>query len=150
MFMSGSSRQVSFSERMKAQGYEPGPKCCATTSLAAIAGIALFIIGCVGAAGAFPGSAIGWVTVGLAGGRFALQLAMGNFKQRKIDLIVSGLLAAVLVTVGTLGGMGVLSATQVGWGIIGTALAFVPLRCTTSCFKQYQIAQQSAQRRYTH
>ncbi|MCH9628199.1 MAG: hypothetical protein S4CHLAM2_18540 [Chlamydiales bacterium] len=38
-------------------------------------------------------------------------------------------MAATLITVGALGGAGILSATQVGWGIVGTVLVSIPLRC---------------------
>jgi hypothetical protein len=129
------SGQVNFSSIMRAQGYEVGPRCYATTGGSFIASMALFIIGCVGAAGAFPGSAIGWTTVGLAGGGFALSIAAGNFKLRKFDLIISGLMTAALVTIGAFGGAGILSATQVGWGIIGTSLAAMPLGCIVNCHK---------------
>jgi hypothetical protein len=132
----------------KAQGYELGPKCCAIMGLSAITGLTLFIIGCVGAAGAFPGSAIGWVTVGLAGGGFALNLAVGNLEKRKVELIVGALVAAVLITVGALGGTGLLSTIQVGWGIIGASLASLPVSCVAACLKGRHIEQVHMERKF--
>jgi hypothetical protein len=138
------SSQVNFAlmgELMKAKGYECSPRCCAISGVAFITSLALFIIGCVGAAGAFPGSTIGWVTVALAGGGFVLNLALGNFKQRKFELILGGLLVAALIPVGVLGGVGILSATQVGWGILGTSLATSLAGGVYSCLKRKQIEQ---------
>jgi len=140
--MSGGNPLAPCTDQLRAQGYEPGPKCCATQGLSTLAGMALFIIGCIGAAGAFPGSSIGWVAVGLGGGGFALSLAAGNLKKRKLDLIPAAIIAAIVVTIGALGGAGVLSATQVGWGIVGTTLAAGPIFCCFSCAKQLQLQQQ--------
>lgn len=120
-------------------GFELGPKCCAATTVNGVAMLALFVIGCMGAAGTFPGAAIGWVTVGLGGGAFLFNLAStDDFKRRKLDLIAAAVMAAILVTVGTLGGMGMLSTAQVGWGIVGTGLAFMPVNCVISCIKKSQ------------
>lgn len=124
---------------LRAQGIEPGAKCCATVSIAAVASTALFIIGCVGAAGAFPGSTIGWVTIGLGGGSYALSLSLGNLQKRKFDVITGGLVATALVVVGALGGAGILTAQQVGWGIVGTTLANIPISCIRSSFLQSQV-----------
>ena len=119
--------------QIKNYGYECSPKCCAAMSLSIITSISLFIIGCIGAAGAFPGSSIGWVTVGLAGGTFILtNLASNKFKERIFELISSALITAILVTVGVLGGVGILSSTQVGWGIVGTSLASMPVNIAIS------------------
>ena len=116
-------------------GLELGPRCCATLCGAGLISVALFIIGCIGAAGAFPPASMGWVTIGLAGGSFALYLAAGNLKDRKFDVIVLALMTAAYVTVGALGAAGILSVTQVGWGIIGTMLAAIPLKCIGSSVK---------------
>src|ERR1700722_19660073 len=108
---------------LKARGYKAGPQLWVTAGLKTIAIFALFVIGCMGAAGTFPGSAIGWITVGISGGGFLLSLGLGKFKKRKFQLIILALITAVMVTVGTLGGTGVLSTAQVGWGIIGITIA---------------------------
>lgn len=135
------SSPVNYNEVAKDLGYEFGLKCYTFVGLAHIASLALFIIGCIGAAGAFPGSGstMGWVTVGLALGTFALYLAYGKLKERKHELIVFGLIAAALVTVGALGSASILSTAQVGWGIIGTTLAVIPLQCGLISLKARQI-----------
>ena len=83
------------------------------------------------------------MTVGLAGGGFALNLSLGNLEKRKFELITGALMAAVLITVGALGGTGLLSTTQVGWGIIGTRLASVPMSYVSDCLKKRHIEQVS-------
>jgi hypothetical protein len=116
------------------RGLEPGAQCYITQSLYHLTTLALFIIGSLGAAGVFPGSMIGWVTVGLASGAFVFSLTSGNCGKRIPDLIVSGLITAVLVTVGALGSAGVLSTTQVGWGVVGTLSISTPIsKCIGGC-----------------
>ncbi len=85
-----------------------------------VTAVALFVIGCIGAAGVFPGSTIGWTTIGLGGGAFALTLAM---RCRKFFLIIATTAFASFVTLGALGAAGILSGTQIGWGVVGTSLA---------------------------
>lgn len=117
-------------------GYKPGIKCCALTCAGSVFGLALFIIGCIGASGGFAAApAIGGAAIGLSVVGFALTLAQGNFKKRTFELVLSGLMAAAFITVGALGAAGVLTATQVGWGIVGTIL------CTmfVSCMKGYYL-----------
>ena len=116
-------------------GLELGPRCCATLCGASLISTALFIIGCMGAAGAFPPASMGWVTIGLAGGSFALYLAAGGLKDRKFEVILMALMTAAIVTVGALGAAGVLSVNQVGWGIVGTNLAALPISCIGSSVK---------------
>lgn len=111
-------------------GYKGDPadlKWKATQGLSLITGIVLLIIGCVAAAGAFPGASLPWVTVGLAGGGFLLTLAYGKFSDRKFELISRALMAAAFITIGALGGAGILSTAGVAYGIIGTTLALIPM-----------------------
>lgn len=124
---------------LQAQGYPISPRSPATVILNMIASIALFIIGCVGAAGAFPGPAIGWVAVGVAGGRFILNLTLGNFEKRKFELISEALVAAVILIIGVLGGIGILSVTQAGWGIVGASLVAIPVLCSGSLLKKWDM-----------
>jgi hypothetical protein len=127
MSISCDAIKTQFKEKLEEAGYELGPRCYATVGVSVIASCALFIIGCIGAAGILPGSLIGWTAVGLGGAGFLLSLSLGNFEKRKVELITGALLAAVYVTVGALGATGILSATQVGWGIIGSSLAAMPV-----------------------
>lgn len=75
-----------------------------------------------GRLGVFPGSSIGWVTLGLGGGTFALSLAAGKLKDHKYHLVIGGLQAVTLIVIGALGCGGILSTSQVGWGIIGASI----------------------------
>lgn len=107
---------------MQDAGASPSPQCCSATSLAIIAGIALFIIAAMGAAGRIPGPTLGWTAVGLSAVCLTGGLSMGNIKKRKLELILAVVVTVAVVTLGTLGGLKVLSARQVGFGIIGTTL----------------------------
>ncbi|MCH9628200.1 MAG: hypothetical protein S4CHLAM2_18550 [Chlamydiales bacterium] len=112
------------------QGYPAaGCRVKAALSLSEVAIVALFMIGCIGASGAFPGSmSIGWAAVGGGAGLAVLSVCAGNLRGRKLKVLTSALMAATLITVGALGGAGILSATQVGWALIGTVLVSIPLR----------------------
>lgn len=81
---------------------------------------ALFIIGILAASGTFPGSAMGWTTVGIGGGYLLVKLLGGNLQNRKVDLLSSALLGALIVTFGALGASAILTPAQVGYLIIGT------------------------------
>lgn len=111
------------------------PRAVAAQVISNAAGAALFIIACIGAAGILPGSTMGWAAVGLGGGMLAFNLAAGNLKNRKTQVITIALLAISYITVGGLGAAGILSGTQVGWGVIGSALAVGPIMCYVGCCK---------------
>jgi hypothetical protein len=84
--------------------------------------LALFILGCIVASGAFPGSSLVWATMGLGGLYMAVKLLGGNYKQRKVDLISSAVIMGIVVAFGGLGSAGVLSSVQVGYALIGNIL----------------------------
>ncbi|MCC5833081.1 MAG: hypothetical protein JJU12_08605 [Chlamydiales bacterium] len=100
--------------------------------LSKVTSFALLIIACVGAAGILPGSTMGWLAIGLGGGAFALSLAAGKLKDRKITLLIGALFALIPIVVGSLGVTGILSGVQVGWGILAPNLAAIPIGC---CFR---------------
>ncbi len=133
------------SDALKVQGYNPGSRCCLFTSASVVTGLALFVIGCVAAAGAFPGSAaLGWTAIGLGAGTLALSLALGKLKLRRCELIGTSLQVVAIVAVGALGVAGVLSATQLGWAIVGIPFASIPVNCFFNCLKKAEIAEQSS------
>lgn len=127
------SLRVNFRELMQSEGYKRVSECCATmasvtmVALTVITAFSLYIIGCVGVSGALSGSTMGWITVGLGGQIVAVNLVYGNLKTHKFHSIGLGLMASALVTVGALGAAGILSATQVGWGMVGTLLSATPM-----------------------
>ncbi len=90
-----------------------------TCCTAMITGFALFVIACMAAAGTFPGATAGWVAVGIGAGGFVLNLISGNLKERKWEIITTALATALLVTIGALGGTGVIAAHHVGGAILG-------------------------------
>lgn len=81
--------------------------------------VALFIIGILAATGGMSAAAAGWSAVGLGGGALFAQLLGGDLKKRKVDLILAAICAAGLITVGALGGTGVLTGAQLGYSLIG-------------------------------
>ena len=93
-----------------------------TNLLGKILLVALFVIGCVGASGAFGGSAMGWTTLGVGVSYLGVKLIGGNLKERKVDLIAAAIIVASLIIFGTLGGVGLLTAAHVGYALIGITL----------------------------
>lgn len=87
--------------------------------------LAVFIIGCAGAAQVIPGSAMGWSVVGLGGGYMAVKILAGNIKSRAVDLISSSIVAVAIIVFGTLGCIGVLTNAQMGYALIGSVVLTV-------------------------
>lgn len=137
-------------DQFEALGMKPGPKCCSLYTLAVISATAVFIIGCIGAAGAFPsGPTMGWTTMGLSGVVLLSFLAIGELQKRKFEVIVVSLLYVTYMVLGVLGGAGVLSATQVGWGVLGTMFVAIPLSCVVmakNCLTSAQVSGQQVVR----
>ncbi len=124
-------RPVSWDQIRRVQGYQKQDSCVkAALGLSEMTILALFIIGCIGASGAFPTSmSIGWTAVGAGAGLAVLSVCARNLGSRKLKVLTSALMAATLITVGALGGVGLLSSAQVGWAVVGTVLVSIPLRC---------------------
>jgi len=108
--------------------------------------VALFVIGIVAATGAMSATAAGWTAVGLGGAALAIQFCGGNLKNRKVDLILAAVVAATIITMGALGGAGVLTGAQVGYsliGIIGTQAIFYLCCCRAHAKHQENKARQA-------
>lgn len=99
-------------------GVKFGPQCCAATVISSVLALALLIIGCQSAS--YSSAGIGYTTIGVAGGMFLADLGIGNLKERKIQILLSAFIAAAFITFGALGASSILTANQVGWGILGT------------------------------
>ncbi|MCH9627571.1 MAG: hypothetical protein S4CHLAM2_12120 [Chlamydiales bacterium] len=98
---------------------------------------ALFVFGCVAAGGVLSPAAAGWTAVGGGGAALLMQLAGGNLRNRKADLIVGGLFAISLITVGSLGGAGILTGAQVGYCLIGILAGEALLYCCAwRCYEE--------------
>lgn len=76
---------------------------------------------------------MGWLAVGLGSGTFALTLAAGKLKERKITLVLTAVFALLPVVLGSLGAAGILSGTQIGWGLIAVPLALLAIALPLSC-----------------
>jgi len=81
--------------------------------------LTVFVIGCIGSAQVLSASIIGWSLVGLGAGYMAIKLLAGKCSQRKMDLISSAIICAILSTFGGLGIAGVLSNAHIGFAMIG-------------------------------
>lgn len=126
--MSGIDQVSSY---MKAGGCEPGIRCCAGQVIQNISYAALFIIGCVAAAGAMPMTTAGWLAVGFGSAALISNLAAGGLKDRKCMAILGTLTAASIILVGALGvaGLGALTTTKA----IGIAVLVLTLTNMTYC-----------------
>lgn len=79
------------------------PKACLPRLLAVLSGLALFIIGCIAAAGHLTGPALAGSIIGLSGASFIFYLMTGDFKQSRSALIIHALATAVFMLIGTCG-----------------------------------------------
>jgi hypothetical protein len=108
------------------------PKSSPVKILAIVTLLALLIIGSVGAAGVFPGTTtIGWVTLGLASALSLFSIALFKSDKANAVTILSGV---ALIIIGALGGTGILSPTQVGWGLVGTCITHLVVRSTCAAW----------------
>lgn len=121
----------------ESRGLKIDAKCCFFGHLDVITVVALFIVGILAVAGVFNGPVVGWVAVGLGGagliGTILQSNGLDSVKKRKCQLIKAAIVAAVFISVGACGGMGLLSSAQVGTAILVTSL--VGGCCLPCCFK---------------
>lgn len=104
------------------KGVEISGRCISFTTLSAACSIALFIIACVAASGVLSPQVAGYSIAGLAGGTFLFRLCAGNVKNSKTKIVFAALLAATFVTLGALGGTGILSVKNLGISVISITL----------------------------
>lgn len=97
-----------------------------------IASIALFVIGCVAAAGAFPGAqALSGcsISIGATGGVVGSVLAFKTLKKISISQTLMTILPSLsFVILGSLDLTGVLQVRKIGWGILGTVGGLVIIK----------------------
>jgi hypothetical protein len=82
--------------------------------------LAVFVLGCVGAAQMLSPRILGWSLVGLGLGYATIKLLAGELKKRRVDLISSAAIASLLIVFGALGVSGVMASAHMGYAIIGT------------------------------
>lgn len=90
-----------------------------TNICAQIIFLTLFVIGCVTAGGGLSAAAGGWTAMSLGAVAVLLKFAGKNWSQRKVDLIASLIFSAAFISMGILGGVGTISAVQLGGSVIG-------------------------------
>ncbi len=83
--------------------------------------IAVLVIGSMASAQAYPSCATGWTALGLGGGYMVVKLLGKDLHERRADLIASSLVAALLITFGSLGAAHVLTSPQLGYVLLGVA-----------------------------
>ncbi len=95
----------------------------AANTISSLALGVLFVMGCVAAAQMSGGTVIGWTGVGVGAGTVILQLCGGKFSKmaRKVDLLVTTLFAAAIITIGALGAAGMISGFHTGVALLGIA-----------------------------
>jgi len=123
-----SGQQEGTAKLLAAVGCKPGPQCCAGNVITSISGTALFIIGCIAAAGAMPMTTAGWLTVGFGGTMLLGNLCVGGLKQRKCMVILGTLTAATFILLGSLGAAGIISMKALGVGVLVLAI-LNPIYC---------------------
>lgn len=130
---------IDMSTQFKKSGIEVGPKCCMLLGPAGITSIALFVIAAMGAAGHFPGSALGYRVIGLSGAVLGLQFAYGNCenRNRQITLIQESIYTALIMAAAGLSIGGVISSKALGWITLGTMfIGFPIMSCVANQYKQ--------------
>ncbi len=126
-------------DKMKKQGQEPGFFCVANCCIGVPAAITLFVMGILGAAGVMSATTLGICAVGLGAGVYLLSLPSFRGKALVKQLIIGGLATAAIVTVGSLGIAGILSAQVIGWSILGAFVGQAVLgTCVNCCDKKFR------------
>lgn len=102
-------------------------------NIARLAIVALFVIGILGSANIMTNLEMGATAAGLGGGSFCLSLMGKNVKNRKDELLPLFLVTLVSVTLGGLGCSNIITASQVGIGVVGIIASMAPLSSCISC-----------------
>ena len=116
------------------EAVNPVVKCC--TGVAGVIGLALLIIGCVGVAGHLTPTVMGGCAVGLgvplllAG---VVKARAGKSALEKTEGIAAASMELVVVIMGILALAGALSATAVGWTIIGPTVITLSIAAVICC-----------------
>lgn len=103
---------------------------------AAVLGSALFIIGCVAAAGYLSGVVAGGCAVGISVPLLLMYLAKGvraRTPAERSQAVTNAILMLAVVIIGALGLAGVLPATTVGWVTLAPAIIGLAISCCNCC-----------------
>lgn len=102
--------------------------------------VALLAIGCLAASGILSATVAGWTAVGLGGGALTAEFIGGRVCSRMISILISSLFVVSIITIGALGGVGVLTSAHVGYALIGSiATQFVFYSCFGRAYAYHQV-----------
>lgn len=99
--------------------------------------ITMLVIAILGVAQVISPAAVGWTTIGLAAGGMLTACSGSNLGVGGLRAANKVLPTIVVIVLGALGAGGILSAAQVGWGVIGTGL--ISGAIFTACFSSVGI-----------
>lgn len=117
-------------------GVPSNSRCCISTSLTAIQGIALFIFSCMAVFNAVSGVTIGGVAIGLGTGMILTDLCRGDVLKNKKYHILTALTCLSFIALGALGLGGVMSASKVGLSLLGVRVLLVAASCGVGCTEE--------------
>lgn len=117
--------------------------------------LVVLILGVLSSAQVFPGTLMGWCTVGTGASYLTLKLFGTNWQDRKIDLISSSVIALSIALVGALSIYEVISGSQMGYALIGeviliTGISVTAMICTKRCEPIVPRAPKSEKHSYKH
>jgi len=98
----------------------PIQKCSLSFSITLLTTLALFIIAATAAAGKFPTPKLGWTVIGLGSALLISDLIVASESENKRDAFLALVIGVAYITLGALGGAGIINGRQVGQGILGT------------------------------
>lgn len=91
--------------------------------ISALAGLAIFIIGCIALSNGMDPKTLGYTVLGLAAGSGLISLITGA----KVEKIRAVIFAAIFITLGALTAHGLISVHTMGWTIVGSSIAALGL-----------------------
>lgn len=108
--------------------------------------VALFALSCITIAGVLPVSIMGWTALGIGAGTVLMEVVGGKCKQRTFSLLATAFFSVAIMTIGALGGAGVLATTHVGFALLGiTSAQFLFYCCGGRGLAAHQIYNENHQ-----
>ena len=108
-------------------GYRLGPRCGLAMGHYLISSNAMILLGVLAYKEITTDELYGWIALGLAQGALVSYATSGSLSRRKFQIMTVGLMMASMGTIGALRGLQVLTPQQFAYGILGTAVAGIPV-----------------------
>ncbi len=109
-----------YKESLMSKGYNRSGWC---DLLSDITVLALFAIGVIAMTGILPTAAASWIAIGLGSASIIVKLIGTDTEKGKVDLIVTLISSTFMLTMAVLSTSGLLTAQQMGIGLVGAAVA---------------------------